>query len=524
MLFNSFAFLFLYLPVVLAGYWLAGRFAGRSAAVVWLAGASVVFYAVAEPWHAAIMSGSILFNFACGIRLAATGSRALLACAVAANLVLLGVFKYADFFAANLAAGTGIDIALLRIALPAGISFYTFTQIAFLADCVSGKARERSFTALRAVRDLLPAPGRRPRCMHHSRDDAAVRGRVRLGLRFDAVNFAAGVTFLVFGVGLGKKLRAGRQYCAHCDNEVFAAADAGATPSLRCRGRLDRRALAYMLQIYFDFSGYSDMAIGLSLHVQRMRLPVNFQVALQAPASMIEFWRRWHMTLSRFLRDYLYIPLGGSRHGAVRHVAALFATMVLGGFWHGASWNFVLWGALHGVLLALYHLWRNVASAGIRRLIAPIGVPLTFVCVVLAWVPFAAETLGGTARIYTALAAFEGVTFPAAVAGKIGVLAPAMQALGIRFSGANIVTLEDWRNAGIPIVCGGLLAVWLLPNTQQIFGRYRPVLGIYRGDLLALRTRIAWRPTGLWAACLAVWVVLSLLSLQRVSEFIYFRF
>jgi alginate O-acetyltransferase complex protein AlgI len=512
MLFNSFAFLFVYLPLVLAGYWMAGRFAGRSAAVVWLAAASVVFYAMAEPWHAAIMAGSILFNFACGIRLAATGSRTLLAFAVAANLVLLGVFKYADFFASNLAAATGIDIALLRIALPAGISFYTFTQIAFLADAARGEVRELNFARYVLFVTFFPHLIAGP-IIHH-REMMPQFARVRLGL--GATNLAVGLS--IFAVGLGKKLLLADNIAPFA-TPVFAAADAGATPTFF---EAWAATLAYALRLYFDFSGYSDMAIGLS-RMFGIRLPVNFHSPYKA-SSVADFWRRWHMTLSRFLRDYLYIPLGGSRHGVGRHIAALFATMVLGGFWHGASWNFVLWGALHGALLALNHLWRHFAPAAAKHMIAPIGMPLTFVCVVLAWVPFAAETLGGTARMYAALAAFDGVTFPTAAAGKIGALAPTLEALGIRFAGANIVTLEDWRNAGIPVVAAGLLVVWLLPNTQQIFGRYRPILGVYRGDLQALKTRFAWRPNPLWAACLAVWAAASLLSLQRVSEFIYFRF
>jgi D-alanyl-lipoteichoic acid acyltransferase DltB (MBOAT superfamily) len=245
---------------------------------------------------------------------------------------------------ANALLGTGWDAG--TIVLPIGISFYTFTQIAYVVDTLQGKVTERSVLSYLLFVTYFPHLVAGP-VLHHA--EMMPQFRVRENLAPRAENLARGLTFLVAGLFKKVVLADG---CAPIANAAFAGASAGLTPGDAWLG-----AIAYSLQIYFDFSGYSDMAVGISL-LFNIDLPVNFHSPYRA-RSVVDFWRRWHMTLSRFLRDYLYIPLGGNRKGPLRRHANLLATMLLGGLWHGANWTFVVWGGLHGLYLVVNHLWRQ---------------------------------------------------------------------------------------------------------------------------------------------------------------------
>src|SRR6201996_504057 len=384
MLFNSCAFIFVFLPVVLFGYFAARRL-GAQAPVIWLALASLVFYSFSSWPFVALLLGSIAFNYLTALLLIARQLRAwarltALAVGVTGDLLALGVFKYAGFLVANVHAVFSTSVAV-NILLPVGISFYTFTQIAFLVDAYRGKVAHYGLPHyalfVTYFSHLIAGP-----ILHHRdmipqfESVESKRPNPRLIL----------YGLIIFGIGLFKKT-----VLADGIQPLVALAFHQAAPSF---DQAWIGALAYTFQLYFDFSGYSDMAIGISL-MFGIFLPLNFNSPYKA-TSIIDFWRRWHMTLSQFLRDYLYIPLGGNRHGRLLRYTNLMITMVLGGLWHGAAWTFVVWGALHGLYLCINHAWVNYGPPMPKRWARPAGVVaflLTFLAVVVAWVFFRADSL-----------------------------------------------------------------------------------------------------------------------------------
>jgi D-alanyl-lipoteichoic acid acyltransferase DltB (MBOAT superfamily) len=273
-------------------------------------------------------------------------------------------------------------------------------------------------------------------------------------------------------------------------------------------------ALAYTLQLYFDFSGYSDMAIGLG-RMFGIRIPVNFNSPYQS-LSIIEFWRRWHMTLSRFLRDYLYIPLGGNRQGNPRQYLNLMLTMLLGGIWHGAGWTFLVWGGLHGLYLVINNLWRQLRSklgfqpGSAGWLGRQASWAITFLCVTAAWVIFRSNNFATAAAILKAMFGFNGLLPPESVY-YTGLVDKVLSRV--------IFGLEGW--ARIVIYMG---MVKFLPNTQQLMRRFEPVLGEPIEEPGRFWAWLRWNPSLVWAALIALFMLLAVLSISRTSEFIYFQF
>lgn len=398
MLFTSALFAWVYLPTVLAGFFLVGRWSERGAAL-WLLLASLVFYAAWMPEFTLLLLASIAFNHAVGLRIGALRSKAWLTFGVATNLLLLAYFKYAGFLVANVNALTGADWSLGPIVLPIGISFFTFTQIAFLVDGYAKGVREPSWVHYGLFVTYFPHLVAGPVLHHAQMMPQFARTET---YRFNPTNFAIGMG--IFALGLFKKVVLADGVSPYAD-AVFDGAEAGSAPTLE---EAWLGALAYTLQLYFDFSGYSDMAVGLSWMLN-IRLPFNFNSPYLA-TNISVFWRRWHISLSAFLRDYLYIALGGNRRGQVRRYANLLTTMVLGGLWHGASWSFVLWGALHGLYLVIQQLWSQwrAAPANASRVTPSVFArvvswALTLLCVVWAWVLFRSPTLEGALSIYASM-------------------------------------------------------------------------------------------------------------------------
>jgi D-alanyl-lipoteichoic acid acyltransferase DltB (MBOAT superfamily) len=327
-----------------------------------------------------------------------------------------------------------------------------------------------------------------------------------------------------FAIGLGKKVLIANAV-ARCADAVFAIPAGEFTAPVVWFG-----FVCYSLQIYFDFSGYSDMAIGLSL-MFNVRLPANFDSPYKA-ASIIDFWRRWHMTLSAFLRDYLYIPLGGNRKGPARRYVNLLATMVLGGLWHGAGWTFVAWGALHGLYLVANHGWRALLrrlgwrGAGAAGRIA--GIAFTFLAVVVGWVVFRAESLDSAGRILAGMAGLNGISFPAVSPQALHDLAGRLPAGSVVFAGLAPLTYSDGR-AAIAAIVAGLAAVWLLPNVREVFARYAPVWddAASPASLRQARPRfLEWSPRTSYAVALGALFCACLLWMgaSRTAEFLYFQF
>lgn len=478
MLFNSYLFIFAFLPVVLAGYFALGR-RSNLAPVVWLALASLAFYAFSNWQFVLLLLGSIAFNYGFGYLLIARklglGLRfAVLTLGVAGDLLLLGIFKYAGFVALNLNALFGAGF-VVNILLPVGISFYTFTQIAFLVDAYRGNVARYALPHYALFVTYFPHLIAGPILHHRDMIPQFERAEAK---RPDPHLILCGL--IIFAIGLFKKT-----CLADGIQPLVAVAFGPNTPTF---DQAWIGALAYTFQLYFDFSGYSDMAIGISL-MFGIFLPLNFNSPYKA-TSIIDFWRRWHMTLSQFLRDYLYIPLGGNRRGPVLRYVNLAITMLLGGLWHGAAWTFVVWGALHGAYLCINHAWNNFGPKPSPRL-APLangaGLILTFLAVVVAWVFFRADNMA------SALAVLSKMADP----GKI--------AFG---------RLEIAQTAFILIYAG---IAWFGPNTQEIMGYDHKNRTVGEGP-----SARKMRPLLIYAS--AAVLAFGILGIQQHSEFIYFRF
>jgi D-alanyl-lipoteichoic acid acyltransferase DltB (MBOAT superfamily) len=510
MLFNSFSFLFVFLPLCACGYFVLARKSHQYAAT-WLALASLVFYGWWSVNYIPLLLGSILFNYWMGQSIGkARGPvrKHWLTLAIAVNLLLLGYFKYADFFISGVNLIAATRFPALHVLLPIGISFFTFTQIAYLVDTYQGKVKEYRFIHYVLFITYFPHLIAGP-VLHHA--EMMPQFDQPRNSKFSYRNFAVGLS--IFAIGLAKKCLIADNLAPHA-GFLFDQADTFSL--LTAWGGV----FAYAFQLYFDFSGYSDMAIGVSL-LFGIHLPLNFNSPYKS-ANIIDFWRRWHMTLSRFLRDYLYVPLGGNRKGPVRRYLNLMLTMLLGGLWHGAGLNFAVWGALHGLYLMINHGWNALAS----RLRFPQSSPLwkvlstalTFGAVCVAWVFFRATDFGKATLILRGMAGDFGVSLPASIGLQLGSLKPLLEQSGITFflgGGTRFIATWGW------VAVAGALA-FLFPNTQQIMARYKTVQGEhivpYRADWLN------WQPSRRWAIYLGIILLGSLLSLSRPAEFLYFQF
>ncbi len=474
MLFNSWQFIFCFLPVTFFGFLLLGRRnPGRAAA--WLAAASLFFYGWWSPSALPLLVLSACVNYLFGRRLSSFPpsdpgpGRWTLLLGLALNLSVLAYFKYANFIIENasliLPGQNPSGKSPLNIILPIGISFFTFTQIAFLVDCWQGKAKEAKFVHYLLFVTYFPHLIAGPVLHHGQMMPQFSNPRV---YRLDLAKVFDGLT--IFTLGLAKKLILA-DGLADFVRLGFSAARRGETIHF-----FDGwfTVLSYTLQIYFDFSGYSDMAIGLSL-LFGIELPVNFNSPYKA-TSIIDFWRRWHISLSTFLRDYLYIPLGGNRLGEFRRYLNLLLTMVLGGLWHGASWNFILWGAVHGLLLSINHLWRDFVGLGRGEgtLGKWIGQILTLIAVAAAWVLFRADNLSASLNIYRGMLGMRGFVLPDQIAAMIPHGRQLFDTVGnLQGLGAGTVMGVIEQTA---LLTGGLLICLFAPQIRQLSTRTRLIL------------------------------------------------
>ena len=392
MIFSSPKFILLFLPIAFFGYFFLNRIRYVLAGKAWLVMVSLFFYAYWNIAYLPLLLGSIFFNFAVGTSLSRNqpsshswfSPRFVLACGIAANLALLGYFKYADFLIDNINAAFNVGFNLPQILLPLGISFFTFTQIAYLIDSYRGEAKEYDFLNYALFVTFFPHLIAGP-ILHHREMMSQFKSRWTLAIRYR--NIALGL--FIFSIGLFKKVVIADTFAIWA-NAGFDIADGGTSLDFFSAWAA---SLSYTFQLYFDFSGYCDMAIGAAL-LFNIWLPINFNSPYQA-LNIQDFWRRWHITLSRYLRDYLYIPLGGSRCSTPRVYFNLMATFILGGLWHGASWMFVIWGALHGTALVAHRAW---SGSGLRmpKVMAWL---LTFNFINISWIFFRANTLDDALRV-----------------------------------------------------------------------------------------------------------------------------
>ncbi len=479
MLFNSLEFILVFLPVTFFVYfWLNKKrliVAGKS----WLVLASLVFYAWWNVQYLPLILVSILVNFAIGNALARqVGDRErrgrlrakwLLAAGIVFNLGLLGYYKYADFFLGNLGRVLDAPIEPLGIVLPLAISFFSFTQIAYLVDSYRGRAKEYDLLNYALFVTFFPHLIAGP-IVHHGEIMPQFSAVANLARRYRNVLFG----LMLFSTGLAKKVLIADTFA------VWATAGFDQADHLNFYEAW-ATSLSYTFQIYFDFSGYTDMALGAAM-LFNIHMPVNFNSPYRA-TSIQDFWRRWHITLSRFLRDYLYIPLGGSRRGAGRVYANLVATFVLGGLWHGATWMFVLWGALHGAAMVVHRLWQRLGV----RMPAMLAWLLTFNFINLTWIVFRAQSLEDALKVLRGMTGFD-----------------AMGRMGERFTGWTGF-LDPQIEVGLALL-GGLALALGWRNSNALLAGARPGLA--------------------GAAACGLLAAVSLLTLMasKYSEFIYFNF
>ncbi len=383
MLFNSYEFILLYLPLTLLGYFQLAKRYGASAAKNFLVLASLVFYSYWDISNLPLLLVSAAVNYCVARLLSVKRSGLVLAAGVAFDLAFLAYFKYTDFILTNINTLCGTALPLQNIVLPLGISFFTFTQTAYLVDVYRGETKGYSGSDYLLFVTLFPHLIAGPILYHK---DMIPQFSKAENYRLDYKNLMYGITW--FTVGLFKKVIIADKLAVFA-NEVFEA-PAGLAMLDAWGG-----SLAYTLQLYFDFSGYSEMAIGLGL-LFNFQLPINFNLPYRA-CSIIDFWRRWHMTLSAFLKNYLYIPLGGNRNG--HHLRNIMITMLLGGLWHGAGWTFIFWGFLHGLYICINHLWRRTGV----KLPTAVNWLLTFNAVNIAWIFFRAENFSKAMNIIKAM-------------------------------------------------------------------------------------------------------------------------
>ena len=518
MVFNSYQFIFAFLPLVVALFFLAGRFS-RVWALRWVIVASLVFYGLWRPLNVLIIAPSVLINFLLArllLRLRKqerrAAARAGLLSGIAFNVAFLGYFKYANFLVGSINDAFGTQMILSQIILPLGISFITFQKIAFLIDVHAG--RVESFTLQDYCLFVLFFPQLIAGPIVHYRE---MMPQFRtISCRFDKENTAVGVTLLAFG--LFKKVFLADNI-ALLVTPIYEQAKSGAHIALIPAWIA---ALGFTLQIYFDFSGYTDMALGIA-RLFGIKLPPNFNSPLRA-TSVIDFWLRWHMTLTRFLTAYIYNPLTlsltrrraakgrppfsqrnmGPRAFVEFLMFPVLLTMLVSGIWHGAGYTFIVWGVLHGVFLVINHAWRIAEPRPWRdnprylRLAQAAGFLITFTCVTASMVIFRSANLKTAVHLLQGLAALH-------------------HGLGVKGIGIKHVAL--WLGAGsfIALAC---------PNTLQILSGYEPALGWRPGSeqASALGVRLLWNPSLAWAVAVAVVVAIGILNLGGQSEFLYWQF
>ncbi len=520
MLFNTDDFIFLFLPGTLIGFFLLSQIAHHRASLLWLVVCSLFYYGWWNPMYVFLVGGSMVFNYTIGqyiVSVLEAGkdrrAQVLMLVGVAINLALIAYFKYANFFVDTTNAITGGSWSIGEILLPIGISFFTFQQIAYLVDTRRGGTAEYDFVQYALFVLFFPQLIAGPIVHHKEMLPQFAKAHTYVP---NWSNISVGGT--IFIIGLFKKVVIADNL-APIASPMFAAADQGQT--------LDaiwawQGTFAYGLQLYFDFSGYSDMAIGIA-RLFGIRLPLNFDSPYKA-TGIIDFWRRWHMTLSRFLRDYVYIPLGGGRSGWFNRYRNLLLTMLIGGLWHGAGWNFVLWGGLHGLALIANHGWRHLVGAPNQGWWAHSAARVvTLVFVMLAWVPFRAETFEGALAVYGGM-----LNLPQAWSAALGPFAGVLAGLGFSFDGpqpaGETLVLVPWLIFWLGVI-------WVLPNTQQFLARFEPAYNVDEQALvgggmpyLSRVWAMIWAPRATWGIVIGLMFGLSVMSLNQQSEFLYYQF
>lgn len=545
MLFNSYQFIFGFLPIAVLGYMLVNMLSSRKLSLAWLVLISVVFYGVWNPLNLVIIAPSIALNYMAGRALKSAIKRddrfgdrlanVIVIAGVVFNLCFLGYFKYKNFFLDSLNTLAGTDFLLVSVILPLGISFITFQKIAFLVDIRAGVIDDFDLFDFLVFVFFFPQLIAGP--IVHYREMMPQFDNIKS--RIDVHDVAVGMG--LFAMGLFKKVVLADGVALYAAPTFDAAARGDHVGAIAAW----MGVVAYTFQIYFDFSGYSDMAIGLA-RLFGIRLPFNFNSPLKS-SSIIEFWSRWHVTLTRFLTAYVYTPvvmaLTRRRMAAGKPVlgrkkptlptfllliaAPTVLTMFLSGFWHGAGATFLVWGLLHGAYLVINHAWRQWRPkwSGVQydRVMRPFGWLITFAAVVIAMAFFRAKTVGAAFLLTTDMLGLHGISLPQGILNRAGSFAAVLTRLGISgddASGAQFMHASIW-------LCALFLIIMALPNSLEIWRAHSPALyfePLVPGKVAQRPLRLAASFTHRWAFACAAMFVFGVLGLNRVSEFLYWQF
>lgn len=525
MLFNSYEFIVVFLPITLVVFFQLGKRHNYQLSMGWLVLTSLFFYGWSNPAYLILLLISIGCNYFIGIELSNSQEnwvikkKQILFLGIILNLSLLAYYKYTNMMILTVNNLLTTNFNFTNIILPLGISFFTFNQIAYLIDNYREQEQEFNFLKYCLFVTFFPYLTSGP-IIHHK--EIIPQFNNESVYRYNSQDMAIGLT--IFFIGLFKKVIFADSIAAYA-TPIFDTASQGISlPFLEAWGG----ALAYSIQLYFDFSGYSDMAIGVA-RMFGIKFPLNFDSPYKA-VNIAEFWRQWHMTLSRFLRDYLYIPLGGNRKGEFRRYYNLIVTMLLGGLWHGAGWNFVFWGGLHGVYLVIHRQWQSFRiylghdlkkSNWLQRAISRL---ITFLAVVITWVFFRSKDISSAWNMLKGMLGFNGISFPGQLADALkikGFLAN----LGVSFTvsgGTEMVFTYLW------IIV--LLAIaWFTPNTQEWMALHSPALNEnVRNSDNELGSnfwkKFRWMPNKIWSVIIGIIAGLGIVYLLRPTEFLYFQF
>lgn len=536
MLFNSVTFLFYFLPTIFGGFFVLAHFNLKRLAELWLVMASLAFYGWWNPQYVPLLLGSMVVNYWLGGLLMRRRSRPLLIAGIAANVALLGYFKYTGFLMQTVADLAGASWTIPQIILPLAISFFTFQQIAYLVDANDGEVTEHGFLNYCLFITFFPHLIAGP-ITHHREMLPQFSNPNRFRPRWDLV--AVGLT--LFFLGLFKKVLVADPFGTYA-RPIFEQARIGGVQFIEAWSG----ALSYTLQIYFDFSGYTDMAIGLGL-LFGISLPPNFNSPYKA-RNIIDFWNRWHMTLTRFLTAYIYNPIvvAMTRRRAAKGMAlprrgrmspetflalVIFPTvftMFISGIWHGAGWQFVIFGLLHGIYLAVAHAWRQwkvhrglpMESSNPLANVGSVG--LTFLCVMIALVFFRADNVSAALDILSGMAGLNGATLPRQLQTM-----PFLGSLG-QAVGAGFGDIDAFTPSHAARIAFFLIVVWAFPNSIQWLRTFPTALNLRppASWLERYSTLFRWRPSFSAGMAMGAGSVIAVLYATSVAptEFLYFQF
>jgi len=483
LLFNSYGFIFLFLPISFFIYFYLNYKRLTVASKGFLIFSSLFFYSWWNISYLPLILISMLFNFVIGNSLnknTKVNKKLLLTIGIGFNLLFLGYFKYSDFFIENINLIFNSDIKLLYLVLPLAISFFTFQQIAYLVDSYKGETKEYDFLNYALFVTFFPQLIAGPIVHHKEMMPQFSKNRNKV---INYRNIAMGL--FIFSIGLFKKVIIA---------DIFSRWATVGFDTATTLNLIEAwvTSLSYTFQLYFDFSGYTDMAIGIAL-LFNIKLPINFNSPYKA-TDIQDFWRRWHITLTRFLRDYIYIPLGGNREGSFRTYTNLFIVFLIGGLWHGAGWTFIFWGFLHGMASVIHKVWKSLGF----RLYSWIAWFITFNFVNIAWIFFRAKEWGDAIKVLTSMFNIDNIVLPTYLSNHLAFLS----SYGITFG--SYLEHINGVNKTIPMLFIILLITLLSKNSIQKLEDFR---FNYRTLLFTVIT-----------------FVISITAINKVSEFLYFNF